>query len=98
MTWREGQRSGASGERGRGTQILEAAAKLFAQQPVAAVTVDSVVAAAGVAKGTFYYHFQSMDDLAAAVGAKLAESFDELLGAGPARNAAIPSLACPSPS
>jgi AcrR family transcriptional regulator len=61
------------------SQILEAAAKLFAGQPVAAVTVDSVVAAAGVAKGTFYYHFQNMDDLAAAVSAKLAESFDLLL-------------------
>lgn len=60
-------------------QILEAAAKLLAEQPVAAITVDSVVAAAGVAKGTFYYHFQSMDDLAAAVGAELAASLDELL-------------------
>jgi AcrR family transcriptional regulator len=61
------------------SQILEAAAKLFAEQPVAAATVDSVVAAASVAKGTFYYHFQNMDDLAAAVSAKLAESFDHLL-------------------
>ena len=61
------------------SQILEAAAMLLAERPLAAVTVDSVVEAAGVAKGTFYYHFQSMDELAAAVGAKLAESFDELL-------------------
>ncbi len=61
------------------SQILEAAAMLLAERPVAAVTVDSVVEAAGVAKGTFYYHFQSMDELAAAVGAKLAKSFDELL-------------------
>ena len=61
------------------SQILEAAAKLLAERPLAAVTVDSVVDAANVAKGTFYYHFQGMDDLAVAVGAKLAESFDELL-------------------
>ena len=61
------------------SQILEAGAMLLAERPLAAVTVDSVVEAAGVAKGTFYYHFQSMDELAAAVGAKLAESFDELL-------------------
>ena len=39
--------------------------------------------AAGVAKGTFYYHFQSIEELTAAVGAKLAESFDDLLA--PAR-------------
>src|SRR3712207_8088518 len=36
-----------------------------------------------VAKGTFYYHFQSLEELAAAVGEKLGESFDELLA--PAR-------------
>ena len=36
------------------SQILEAAAILLAERPLAAVTVDSVVEAAGVAKGTFY--------------------------------------------
>ena len=61
------------------SQILEAGAKLLAERHAAAVTVDNVVSAAGVAKGTFYYHFQSMDDLVAAVGEKLAESFDEVL-------------------
>jgi AcrR family transcriptional regulator len=38
-----------------------------------------LVWAAGVAQGTFYHHFHSMDDLVAAVGEKLAESFDEVL-------------------
>jgi AcrR family transcriptional regulator len=61
------------------SQILEAGAKLLSERHAAAVTVDNVVSAAGVAKGTFYYHFQSMDDLVAAVGEKLAESFDEML-------------------
>jgi AcrR family transcriptional regulator len=41
--------------------------------------VDTIVEAAGVAKGTFYYHFQSIEELVAAVGAKLADSFDALL-------------------
>ena len=41
--------------------------------------MDAVVEAAGVAKGTFYYHFQSIGELAAAVGAGLGQSFDELL-------------------
>ncbi len=59
--------------------ILEAGAILLAERPPEALTVDAVVEAAGVAKGTFYYHFQSMDDLVAAVGEKLAESFDEML-------------------
>ena len=61
------------------SQIVEAGAALFAERPITAVTVDKVVEAAGVAKGTFYYHFQNMEELAAAVGAKLADSFDELL-------------------
>ena len=60
-------------------QIVEAGTMLLAERPPEALTVDAVVEAAGVAKGTFYYHFQSIDELAAAVGAKLGESFDELL-------------------
>src|SRR5215208_6566309 len=64
-------------------QILESGAALLAERPLEALTVDAVVEAAGVAKGTFYYHFQSMEELAAAVGEKLLESFDDLLA--PAR-------------
>jgi AcrR family transcriptional regulator len=64
-------------------QIVEAGAMLLAERPPEALTVDAVVEAAGVAKGTFYYHFQSMDELVAAVGEELAESFDNMLA--PAR-------------
>jgi AcrR family transcriptional regulator len=60
-------------------QIVEAGALLLSQRPPDALTIDAVVEAAGVAKGTFYYHFQSIDELAAAVGAMLGETFDELL-------------------
>ena len=60
-------------------QIVEAGLVLLAERPPEALTVDTIVEAAGVAKGTFYYHFQSVEELVAAVGAKLAESFDELL-------------------
>jgi AcrR family transcriptional regulator len=60
-------------------QILEAGASLLAERPPEGLTIDALVEAAGVAKGTFYYHFQSIDELAAAVGACLSESFDELL-------------------
>jgi len=52
---------------------------LLAERPLEALTVDTVVETAAVAKGTFYYHFQSMEELAAAVGEKLGESFDDLL-------------------
>jgi AcrR family transcriptional regulator len=64
-------------------QILEATEILLAERPPEALTIDAIVDTAGVAKGTFYYHFQSIEELTAAVGAKLGESFDGLLA--PAR-------------
>src|SRR6476646_881544 len=60
-------------------QIVEASLILLAERPPEALTVDAIVEAAGLAKGTFYYHFQSIEELVAAVGARLADSFDELL-------------------
>ncbi|GLS36811.1 TetR family transcriptional regulator [Mesorhizobium tianshanense] len=60
-------------------QIVEAGAVLLGGRTHEAVTVDALVAAAGVAKGTFYYHFKSIGELAAAVGAGLSQSSDELL-------------------
>ena len=60
-------------------QIVEAGLVLLAERPPEALTVDAIVEAAGVAKGTFYYHFQSIEELVGVVGAKLADSFDELL-------------------
>ena len=60
-------------------QIVEAGLMLLAERPPEALTVDAIVEAAGVAKGTFYYHFQSVEELVAAVGASLADTFDELL-------------------
>jgi AcrR family transcriptional regulator len=60
-------------------QIVEAGLVLLAERPPEALTVDAIVEAAGVAKGTLYYHFQSVEELVAAVGASLADSFDELL-------------------
>jgi AcrR family transcriptional regulator len=60
-------------------QIVETGLVLLAERPPEALTVDAIVEEAGVAKGTFYYHFQSIEELVAAVGAKLADTFDELL-------------------
>jgi AcrR family transcriptional regulator len=48
-------------------QILEATEILLAERPPEALTIDTIVDAAGVAKGTFYYHFQSIEELTAAV-------------------------------
>jgi len=59
-------------------QIVDAGLILLAERPPEGLTVDAIVESAGVAKGTFYYHFQSVEELVAAVGAKLADTFDAL--------------------
>ena len=44
-------------------RIQAAAEALFAKNDFTSVTVDSIVAAAGVSKGTFYLHFDHKEDL-----------------------------------
>jgi AcrR family transcriptional regulator len=63
-------------------QLVAAAGSLFARQAVESVTVDDVVEEAGVAKGTFYVHFEDLRALSAAVALDLVQSFDELLQPG----------------
>jgi AcrR family transcriptional regulator len=60
-------------------QLLEGAKSLLAERPLAAITIDDIVAASGVAKGTFYYHFKDIVELAGAVARELAVDFDELI-------------------
>jgi AcrR family transcriptional regulator len=43
--------------------ILEAGSRLFAQRGLASVSIDAITAEAGVAKGSFYNHFDSRDAL-----------------------------------
>lgn len=64
-------------------QIVEAGTMLLAQGPAKALTVDAVAEAAGLAKGTFYYHFQNIEELVSAVSVQLGRSFDDVLA--PAR-------------
>ena len=47
-------------------RILETAFRLFFAHGVRGVGVDTIIAASGVAKATFYKHFPSKDDLAVA--------------------------------
>jgi len=43
--------------------IMQAAGKLFGRRGYAATTVDEIAEMAGVAKGAFYHHFQSKEQL-----------------------------------
>lgn len=47
--------------------ICQAGLRLFAQHPVDSVSIDRVVAEAGVSKGSFYNHFLDRDELVQAV-------------------------------
>ena len=58
------------------SRLMGAARALYSIRAIDAVTVDDVTLEAGVAKGTFYAHFHSLDDLHAAIAVELAQSFD----------------------
>lgn len=45
------------------SRLIEEATALFASRGFDAVTVDQIARASGVAKGTFYFHFDSKEDL-----------------------------------
>src|SRR6516164_5965222 len=62
-------------------QLLTAARALFADRSWASVTIDDLVREAGVAKGTFYVHFQDMHAMTVAVADDLISEFDELIQA-----------------
>jgi AcrR family transcriptional regulator len=59
--------------------ILQAARTCYAAETAAPVTVDSVMQAAGLAKGTFYVHFQDLAALDAELAGALIEELDESL-------------------
>lgn len=51
--------------------LLEAGLELFAERPVDAVSIDEIVAAAGVAKGTFFNHFADKHAFANAIASAI---------------------------
>jgi len=66
--------------------IVEAARACYAAPKAAPVTVDAVMQSAGMAKGTFYVHFEDLAALEAELGETLTEELDRRLQ--PARLAA----------
>jgi AcrR family transcriptional regulator len=57
--------------------IRLAARKLFAARPIDAVSIDAIVAAAGVSKGSFYNHFTDREDVVEAVVGEIRRSLNE---------------------
>ncbi len=69
----------------RSAEILAAAAILFRRHGVGAVSIDQIAREAGIAKGTFYLHFQSMKELLARMAevtvATMAEEVERIIAA-----------------
>lgn len=57
----------------RRQELIDAAVAVFSARGVSAATVDDIVRAAGVAKGTFYLYFATKDDAVNAVAAAMVE-------------------------
>jgi TetR/AcrR family transcriptional regulator, transcriptional repressor for nem operon len=58
---------GESRTHGTRRQIMGAAAREFAQRAYSMVSLDDIIARAGVSKGAMYFHFQSKQALAMAI-------------------------------
>lgn len=57
--------------------LLQAGLSLFAERPVDAVPIDDIVAAAGVAKGSFFNHFDDKQQFANAIASEIRRSIEE---------------------
>ncbi|MBP6346343.1 TetR/AcrR family transcriptional regulator [Neisseriaceae bacterium CLB008] len=66
-------------------ELMNAAENLFLAQGVDATTIDDIVTAADVAKGTFYHYFSSKNDLLVSLGQRYTERFIERLAAAMAQ-------------
>jgi len=56
--------------------LMSAGRRLFSQRPIDAVTVDDIVQAAEVGKGSFYNHFTDREALARAIAAQIRASVE----------------------
>jgi AcrR family transcriptional regulator len=59
------------------SNLLKAAYQVFAQKEMDAVTIDDIIAAAGVARGTFYNYFQTREEVLRAVAASLSDVMNQ---------------------
>ncbi|RFU19361.1 TetR/AcrR family transcriptional regulator [Geodermatophilus marinus] len=73
--------------------LLEGAARAFAERGLRRSTMQSLAAAAGVAKGTLYNHFRTKDDVALALLAAELDRLGDLAAGRPSPGAAVAALA-----
>jgi AcrR family transcriptional regulator len=59
----------------RRDDLMNAAQKLFLENGIAATTIDQITSAANVAKGTFYLHFRSKEDVLGALRERFVQDY-----------------------
>ena len=62
--------------------LVAAGRRLFSERPIDAVTVDDIVQAAEVGKGSFYNHFTDREALARAIATQIRASIESAVGTG----------------
>lgn len=60
--------------------LINAGFDLLADKPIDAIPIDEVVAAAGVAKGSFFNHFADKQAFASAIAAEVRLELEEVVG------------------
>ncbi|MBR2067500.1 MAG: TetR/AcrR family transcriptional regulator [Solobacterium sp.] len=63
----------------RKNEFIETAEKLFMENGIVDTTVNSIVKELDVAKGLFYYYFDSKDDVIEAISKKYNEIFNQMM-------------------
>ncbi len=63
------------------SSLIESAYRVFARKETDAVTIDDIIAEAGVARGTFYNYFQTREDVLKAVAASLSDAMNQKIWA-----------------
>ena len=78
--------------------LLEGAARAFADNGLRRSTMQSIAAAAGVAKATLYNHFRTKDDVARALLAVELDRLTDLAGSRPPAEAADAAVSAEQPA
>jgi AcrR family transcriptional regulator len=72
----------------RRADLMDAALRIFLDQGVATTTIEQITAGASVAKGTFYLHFSSKDDVLLALRERFVKGLFEAVDTAVSQRAA----------
>lgn len=92
MTEEPGESARAASARETRDKLVRAATELFAEQGLTKPSLDAICERAGFTRGAFYVHFQTRDDLIAAVVGDVMGGFIDALTRGGPEGADLPTI------